>query len=190
MSAKRYLPFLFLTISLLASCKKKETVQEEPTIDFGPPPGVQYRTGQNVPNGGDPTDWTPDGAWNDREKQFFSNLNLSLDAPQQSGTWYPSVYPNPSAANSTNSGGGPAGFTFLVTSGPSRPAPAGAHIAYIIVNSRYQELKRGDVAFTNSTSVPFAANSLAAGALYRLYLVCYVPGQQVYYRTHGDIQVE
>ena len=71
----------------------------------------------------------------------------------------------------------------------SKPAPTGTRLMYVIVDKKYAELIRDD-ALTNSLTRVFAPNTLAAGALYRLYYVCYVPGQRVYYRSHGDIKVE
>lgn len=165
---------------LLAACKKGDSKEE--VIDFGPSPGFQYRTPTNVPQGGDPTDWVSDGAWNAREKQLFAALNLSLDGPQQSGTWASSVYPNQSEAT--------VGFTFTTSINRNRPAPAGARLAFVIVDRRYTELRRGEGAADHDLNLSFAPGALAAGALYRMYYVCYVPGQQVYFRSHGDIKVE
>lgn len=183
MRSKSYLPLLAVAALLLVSCKKSGS--DDPTIDFGPDPGFQYRTPNNVPNGGDPTDWAADGAWNDREKQLFSSLGLPLDAPQQTDTYYASVYPNPSAATL---GGG---FTFFTSTSSNRPAPTGTRLAYVIVDRKYQELQRGDLLLMpRGISVPFMPSPLAAGSLNRLYLVCYVPGQQVNYRSHGDIKTE
>ena len=179
----RFLPLaLVLPVLLFSACKKDDDVKEEDLIDFGPAPGFQYRTGSNLPTGsGDPTDWVADGPWNPREKQLFSALGLPLDAPQQTGTWYASVYPNQSEAAS--------GFTFTTSVSANKPAPAGTRMMYVIVDSKYKELYRNDL-LQNGVSMSFGPNTLAAGALYRLYYVCYVPGQQVYYRSHGDIKVE
>lgn len=160
-----------------SGCKKEDN---DNTIDFGPSPGFQYRNTQNVPMGGDPTDWTADGPWNSREKELFATLNLSLDQPQQTGTWFSSVYPNQSEAAS--------GFVFQNSVSSNKPAPAGSRMALVIVDRRYKELLRQDVA--SGTTLSFQPNALAAGALYRLYYVCYVPGQRVYFRSHGDIKVE
>lgn len=171
---------IFLLPGLLFSACKKDDASEA-QIDFGPNPGFQYRNANNVPMGGDATDWTADGPWNDREKQLFASLNLPLDAVQQSGTWYSSVYPNQSEAA--------AGFVFTMSVSAGKPAPAGTRLMYVIVDKKYAELIRDD-ALTNSLTRVFAPNTLAAGALYRLYYVCYVPGQRVYYRSHGDIKVE
>ncbi|GAA4348746.1 hypothetical protein GCM10023185_04940 [Hymenobacter saemangeumensis] len=162
---------------LLSACRK-----DEPEIDFGPDGGFQYRTRQNIPGPGDATDWTADGPWNSKEKGLFSSLNLSLDEAQQSRTWYSSVYPNPSEAAD--------GFTFMTSVSSNNPAPAGSRKAYVIVDRRYNVLQRGDINATTHEDVVFGPNSLPAGSLYRLYYVCYVPGQRVYFRSHGDIKVE
>jgi hypothetical protein len=167
-----------LTTGLFSSCKKDD---EESIIDFGPNGGVQFRTTVNQPMGGDDTDWSADGLWNKRERQLFASLNLPLDGPQQTGTWYCSVYPNPSLAT--------AGFNFLTSLSRTKPAPAGARLVYVIVDRRYKELLRNDVDGQGIT-ISFQPNTLPAGQLYRLYYVCYVPGQQVYYRSHGDIKVD
>ena len=177
---RRSLLLVFLLPGLLfGACKKESTPQA--SIDFGPSPGFQYRNANNVPMGGDATDWTADAAWNDREKQLFAVLNIPLDAPQQVGTWYSSVYPNQSEATT--------GFSFITSTSSSNPAPTGSRLMYVIVDKNYAELKRGEVA-ANGATVSFQPNSLAAGALYRLYYVCYAPGQRVYFRSHGDIKVE
>jgi hypothetical protein len=174
---------LLALASTFSACKKESTPEaKEEVIDFGPDPGFQYRTPQNLPGGGDATDWIADGAWNSREKQLFAGLNLSLDEPQQTqqtGYWYASVYPNQSEAS--------AGFSYINSVNASK-VPAGCRVAYVIVDRRYTELLRGEAA-PNAT-VAFQPNALAAGALYRLYYVCYVPGQRVYFRSHGDIKVE
>jgi len=180
MSFARALLLSLLGLSAASSGCKKDDVAKDEVIDFGPAPGFQYRTANNLPMGGDATDWVADGPWNSREKQLFGALNLSLDNQQQSGTWFCSVYPNQSEATT--------GFTFLTSASSNRPAPSGSRIAYVIVNNRYGELLRGDIA--SGARVGFAPNSLVAGALYRLYFVCYLPGQQVYLRSHGDIKVE
>lgn len=165
---------------LLAACKKEEFKEE--VIDFGPSPGFQYRTPTNVPQGGDPTDWVGDGPWNAREKQLFAALNLSLDGAQQGDTWSSSVFPNQSEAA--------VGFRFITSINRNRTAPTGARLAFVIVDRRYTELRRGEGAADHDLNLSFAPNALAAGALYRMYYVCYVPGQQVYFRSHGDIKVE
>jgi hypothetical protein len=180
MTFRHLLPLsLILSGLVLSACKKEDQPDE---IDFGPEGGFQYRTAQNIPGPGDPSDWITDGPWNTREKQLFAGLNLALDGTQQSGTWYSSVYPNPSTAAG--------GRTFTTSVSINNPAPAGTHLAYVIVDRHYAELQRGDVEVGPGVSSSFAPNSLAAGALYRLYYVCYVPGQRVYFRSHGDIKVE
>ena len=178
----RFLPLtLVLPVLLFCACKK-DNVKVEESIDFGPAPGFQYRTGSNLPTGsGDPTDWVADGPWNNREKQLFSSLGLSLDAPQQTDTWHAGVYPNQSYAAG--------GFVFTTDVNANKPTPVGTRMMYVIVDSKYKELYRNDL-LQNGVSMSFGPNTLAAGALYRLYYVCYVPGQQVYYRSHGDIKVE
>lgn len=182
-----HLPRWLFGLLLLGSCKKQDnpqqvTPQQESTIDFGPNGGFQYRNHQNIEGPGDATDWIGDGAWNDKEKQLFANLNLSLDVPQQSGTWYSSVYANPTLATEPR--------IFVLEVSRNHPAPVGSRATYVIVDLHYKELQRGDVAAGQSISTTIAPNTLAAGALYRLYYVCYGPGQQVYYRSHGDIKVE
>lgn len=167
---------------LLGSCKKEDTPQQEPTIDFGPNGGFKFRDHNNIEGPGDATDWATDGAWNSQEKQLFANLSLSLDAPQQSGIWYSSVYANPSPAASSR--------IFNLQAGRNLPAPPGSRAAYVIVDLHCKELQRGDVAAGQSAATVIGPNTLAAGALYRLYYVCYSPGQQVYFRSHGDIKIE
>jgi len=44
---------------LFNSCKKDDA--SEAQIDFGPNPGFQYRSANNVPMGGDATDWMAPG---------------------------------------------------------------------------------------------------------------------------------
>lgn len=178
MRLSRLLLAFLLPALLFGACKKDEPKVD--LIDFGPSPGFQYRTLNNLPMGGDATDWVADGPWNTREKQLFTSLNLSLDGSQQSGTWYCDVYPNQSEAT--------AGFHFTTSVRSSSSTPAGSRIAYVIVDQSYNELRRGDIAA--GTEEGFPPNTLAAGALYRMYFVCYVPGQQVYFRSHGDIKVE
>ena len=172
--------FLFFVALLLGSCSKDSA---ESAIDFGPDGGISYRTSQNQSNGGDKTDWQADGAWNSREKALFSSLNLSLDNNQSERVWFASVYPNPYISTS--------GCSFTASIRQGDPAPTGNHIAYVIVDRYYRELHRGDVATSSyGIDIPIAPNTLSAGALYRLYYVSYVPGQQVNYRSHGDIKVE
>ena len=171
---------LILSSCILGSCSKDSA---ESAIDFGPNGGFQYRTAQNINNGGDDTDWLADGTWNAREKQLFANLNLSLDGAQTNRLWYASVYPNPSLVVN--------GFSFMASTSQNNPAPAGSHLAYVIVDKNYRELQRGDLPATrNLITTTFPANTLATGALYRLYYVSYIPGQQVNFRSHGDIKVE
>ena len=171
---------LLFGLALLAACSKDKS---EPTIDFGPDGGFQYRTPINSYNGGDATDWTDDGKWNTREKQLFASLNLSLDnAAPQTHPWDASVFPNPEPAGNDR--------TFFLMVNPTQPPPTGSRAAYVIVDAHYQVLQRDDLAAEKTKMVAIAPNSLPAGALYRLYYVCYVPGQQVYYRSHGDIKVE
>ena len=81
------------------------------------------------------------------------------------------------------------GFSFSTSVSTNKPAPASSRMMYVIVDSKYKELYRGDI-IANGVTISFQPNALAAGALYRLYYVCYVPGQQVYYRSHDDIKVE
>lgn len=177
----RFLPLaIALPLLILGACKKDEPTKED-TIDFGPAPGFQYRNANNVPMGGDVSDWTADGPWNNRENQLFASLAIPLDGPQQADTWFASVYPNQSEEAK--------GFSFSTSASTTKHAPAGTRLIYVVVDSKYKELYRGDI-IPNSAIISFLPKSLAAGALYRLYYVCYVPGQKVYFRSHGDIKVE
>lgn len=181
----------FVLSLLLFACKKDSP---EDTIDFGPDGGYQTRNSQNYPGNGpnDATDWIADGPWNAREKELFTRLNLSLDGVLPTTIiWNAGAYPNPSAAAGT--------FNLTIRADPTTPAPADAWVSIVIVDKKYKELRRIDAALTSYTafSIPNALTAfnptiptLAAGALYRIYYVCYVPGQQVLFRSHGDMKVE
>jgi hypothetical protein len=179
--------FILLALAGLATACHKDDA--EPTIDFGPNNGFTMRLGNNMPGAQiDPTDWTSDPSWTTKEQALFAKLNLPLTAPQlAAGTWETTTYPNPSNRDD--------GCTFSVTPNSSSAAlPTGTtRVSLVIVDAHYKvELAFDQELRANSLAIMPRLDPLkySPPTLYRLYYVIYQPGNQVYYRGHGDLKFE
>ncbi len=183
---KRLLVLLALA-SLATACRKDD---DEPTIDFGPNGGYSMRDLTNLPAGqNDPTDWTHDATWSSTEQNLFSALGLALGGSlAQVGTWYSSVYSNPTKADAFGN------FTVLSTSGSQSPTlPATVRVRLVVVDAKCKVLDTADHLAGKAVTValPFPVARYPADKLYRIYYVVYEPTQKtVYYRGHGDVKIE
>lgn len=176
---QRFLPILLL--SALLGCSKSDS---NPIMDFGEGEGISYRTPNNTPVGPqDPTDWTSDATWTERECNLFPELSFDLNGPQQPATIaYTSVYSNPAQVSTAHwtiqtrrtSGGGAADYTTRA----------------VIVNRKYEVLtKLGPNSFTVGQvySLDYAGIGMQPNELYRLYYVVYGTSGLIY-KGHGDIR--
>ncbi len=175
----------FITLLLAATaCSKDKT---EPSIDFGPNGGFTPRYSNAMSAGPeDPTDWTSDASWNEKEQKLFVGLNLSLTGPQlPATTWSFDFFPNPGQLSGDHE------FDIFARYGAALPTGA-MRLSTAIVDSQYGLIISDDFEIRSSQlRMRFALDpaKFTANKLYRLYYVVYEPGKQVYYRGHGDIKI-
>ena len=176
---QRFLPILCL--ATLLGCSKSDS---NPEIFFGNGEGISYRTSNNMSIGPqDPTDWTSDATWSERERNLFPELSFDLNGPQQpAAIAYTSVYSNPAQVSiakwalqtQSNSSGGTANYT----------------IRAVIVNRKYAVLtKLGPNNFTlgQQYSLDYARIGMQPNELYRLYYVMHTTSGLIY-KGHGDVR--
>ncbi|MCB2407132.1 hypothetical protein [Hymenobacter lucidus] len=176
---KKSILALALLLPLAFGCKKDNDT--EASIDFGAGEGVSYRDFSNRPMAfTDPTDWTSDGQWKDREKALFTfDVPVNLDGAQLGGVTNMSVYPNPIAPGSDGI------FHF-------NSAHAG-RAKLIWVDKNYHVLNSNDFAFTAGGSLQvkyeFQEATFPKEQKYRLYYVLYKADGTLIYKGHGDVHI-
>ena len=173
---RRFLPLLLLTT--LLGCSKSDS---NPIVDFGEGEGITYRTSQNIPYGPhDPTDWTSDGDWNQRERALFADLNLDLNGAQRPDLAISdAAYPNPAA-----------GAAIWGLSSRIAGSTTTYSVRALLVDRKYRPLLQlGPTTFSNGIrfSLNYRGAGLGSNELCRLYYVVYNTSGLVY-KGHGDVR--
>lgn len=174
---KQFAPYLIL-LSCLTACSKKDTA---PTVDFGPNGGISERDVHNYSVGAnDPTDWTVDNTWNEKELALFGALPIALNSVS-SGLFdvgaLRSLYPNPLRGATT------AIFTF--------PKPLGVEAQLVTVDKHYTIVDSFTFGATHTifrTLLSLPSNKYSVGQTYRLYYIFY-SGSTLHAKGHGDFKV-
>ena len=170
-----------LSLVALTGCSKFDS---NPEIFFGDGEGISYRTSSNMRIGPqDPTDWTSDATWEERERNLFPELTFDLNGPQQPAfIAYTSAYANPAQVSIAN--------WALQTNRNSSGGAANYTVHAVIVNRKYGVLtKLGPNNFTlgYQYSLDYARIGMQPNELYRLYYVVYSANGLVY-KGHGDVR--
>lgn len=182
-------PLTFVTLLLAATaCSKDKT---EPSIDFGPNGGFTPRYSNAMSAGPeDPTDWTSDASWNEKEQKLFASLQLPMTGSQVGvNDWGTDFFSNPCAASAD-------GRLHMGYMRNMLIVPTNERASFVIVDAHYKVLDTFDYSLYNSPysrgvafQLHFDPTKYLSNKLYRVYYVMYIPGQQVYYRGHGDIKI-
>lgn len=175
-------PLLLGALLTLAACGKKDN-PATPTIDFGPGDGLTHRDANALPNGQqDPTDWTTDATWNERELALFADLGLNLNGAQQPegiSSFY--VYPNPAARF--------ASWSFQ-TQRNANGSVAVYSLHTVIVDRNYKPLyhhRAANIILSHQMLLDYASLSLRPNETYRAYYVVTNESGFVY-KGHGDVR--
>jgi hypothetical protein len=168
-------------MAALFGCSKSDS---NPEIYFGEGEGISCRTSNNMRIGPqDPTDWTSDATWSERERNLFPELSFNLNGPQQPALIaYTSAYSNPAQVSI-------ASWTFQINR-TSSGGPANYIGRAVIVNRKYEILTKlgpNDFTLGQQYMLDYARIGMQPNELYRLYSVVYDASGLVY-KGHGDVR--